>query len=73
MAVTISATSVTAKLKGSKPIWMLMFENEKLIFLDLKVDVRGECVFGRTCDLHAPNAWHIYTMRCLPFGKNDAT
>jgi hypothetical protein len=27
-------------LKGSKPIWMLMFENKKLIFLDFKMDVR---------------------------------
>jgi hypothetical protein len=53
----ISAMSVTAKLKGSKPIWMLMFENKKLIFLDLKMNVWDECASRRTCDHHALDTW----------------
>jgi hypothetical protein len=53
MAVTISDTSVIAKLKGSKPIWMLMFENKKLIFLDLEMDTE----MSGTCDLHALDTW----------------
>jgi hypothetical protein len=57
MAVMISAMSVTAKLKGSKPIWMLMFENKKLIFLDLKMNVWDECASRRTCDHHALDTW----------------
>jgi hypothetical protein len=46
-----------------------MFENEKLIFLDLKMDVRGEWDMRSSCSRHMVTIYHAM----LASWKKNAT